>query len=319
MGFTVISSGPLTTVQDLGRIGYQHAGFQTSGVLDYRAAVLANLLVGNKKEEAVLEATLIGPMLEFDETNIIAITGGDFEPKINGELVNCYRALVVKEGDVLSFGMPKKGCRILIAFAGGMRVSKVMNSYSTNIRCMVGGYFGRALKAMDVIHFKSPVDSLVHMDRRNLGKEYEKKYNDTNQSILRVVLGMQEDSFTQEGKQTFFTEPYTVTNESDRMGCKLNGKPVTAKVKADIISDGVPFGGIQIPSSGQPIIMLRDRQTIGGYAKIGAVCFVDIPNLVQGKMGDEFRFKPISVRKAQRLYKREEREYHKLEKYFKNS
>lgn len=318
MGFTVISPGPLTTIQDLGRVGYQSVGFSTSGVLDYRAAVLANILVGNEKSEAVLEATLLGPMLEFQETNIIAITGGDFDAKINDQSVPCYQAILVKKGDILSFGMPQRGCRCYIAFAGGMDIIEVMKSRSTNIRCELGGYQGRKLRSMDEISFRAPKASLKNMEKRNLINEKKRITKHEEVKVLRVVLGMQKDYFSKEGIHTFLHETYTVTNESDRMGCKLSGAKIDVKESADIISDGVPLGGIQLPSSGQPIIMLNDRQTTGGYAKIGAVCFVDIPKIVQGKVGESFSFRSISVKKAQKLYKKEEQEYIKLVTYFEN-
>lgn len=314
MGFTVISPGPLTTIQDLGRNGFQNVGISTSGVLDYRAAVLGNLLVGNKKEEAVLEVTLMGPILEFKETNIIVITGGDFEAKINEKEVSSYQAILVNKGDTLSFGMPRNGCRCYIAFAGGMDISYVMESRSTNVRCEFGGFQGRKLKAMDEILFRAPRSKLNHMKDRNLYNEKERLIKREEVTTLRVVLGMQKEHFTKKGIHTFLNEIYKVTNESDRMGCKLSGKKIEVKERFDIISDGVPLGGIQVPPSGQPIIMLKDRQTTGGYVKIGAVCFVDISKIVQGRVGERFCFRCISVKEAQKLYKKEEREYQRLMK-----
>ena len=313
MGFTVISPGPLTTVQDLGRFGYQSIGFAPSGVMDYRAAVLANLLVGNSKEEAVLEATLLPPMLEFHTGNVIAITGGDFEAKLNEIPILPYQAISVKAGDTLQFGMPKNGCRCYIAFAGGMDIKKVMGSCSLNNRCQIGGIEGRKLKAMDQIGFKNPVPFLSYMKRRNLLEERKKALEGNTSKILRVVCGMQKDRITKEGIKTFFKAPYSVTNESDRMGYRLCGEKISVKEKADIVSDGIVLGAIQIPSSGQPIIMLCDRQTTGGYVKLGAVCFVDIAKIAQAKMGDVFHFQKISLRKAQKLYRKEEKEFEKLQ------
>lgn len=319
MGIKIINPGPLSTIQDLGRIGYQSAGFSTSGALDRRAAILANLLIGNPKEEAVIEATLIGPMIEFTKENVIAITGGDFNPTLNGASVPLYEAITVRAGDTLMFGMPRRGCRSYIAFAGGLNIPKIMNSKSTNIKCEIGGYQGRALKAMDEIDFSAPKSILSNMDKRRLPKEIEALENREQIVNIRVVLGLQSDYFSKEMLETFFYEHYIVTNESDRMGCKLDGKPIESKTSVDIISDGVPFGGIQIPSNGKPIIMLSDRQTTGGYAKIGTVLSVDISKLVQCQVGTRIRFQEISLKEAQRLYKKEQKEYLKINKRMGNA
>ncbi|MGL5312626.1 MAG: biotin-dependent carboxyltransferase family protein [Peptostreptococcaceae bacterium] len=304
MGILINESGLYTTIQDYGRIGYQEAGFSVCGAMDKRSLTIANLLVGNREDEACIEATLIGPKIEFTDINIIAITGGNLNPKINGKYVNMYEAIIVKRGDILSFTNAVSGARAYIAFAGGLDIENTMGSKSTNVKCNIGGYRGRNLKSGDCIGFISPKDYLPNFASRKLEIK-ENKMNEKNIS-LRVILGPQEDAFTKEGIETFFNSTYEVTKDFDRMGCRLDGPEIEHKESADIISDGIVLGSIQIPSHKKPIIMLTDRQTTGGYTKIGTVITIDIPKLAQAKVGDEIKFELINIEKAQKLYREEE-------------
>jgi len=298
MGVRILNSGLLTSIQDIGRIEYQKFGISPSGALDQMALKIANLLVNNPMGEAALEMTLMGAVIEFTASNVIAITGGNFSPTLNDSPVPLYTALAVKSGDTLAFGVAKTGCRSYIAFSGGLDVPVIMGSKSTNLKCKLGGYQGRPLKMGDEISFAAPVETLPGLSRRIV--PYYKR--EEKSITLRVVLGLQSDYFTEKGMNTFFGEEYTVTNRSDRMGCNLDGTAIECLSKTDIISDGIPFGGIQVPNGGKPIIMLSDRQTTGGYAKIATVISSDIPLLVQRKMGDKIRFKEISIEQAQRIY-----------------
>lgn len=310
MGIIIRKSGLFTTVQDYGRVGYQDSGFSVCGVMDKRSARIANMLVDNSRYEAVLEITLLGPTLEFTESNIISITGGNLMPKVNNKPVPMYEAILINAGDVLSFENAKSGSRAYLAFAGGLKIDKVMGSKSTDTRCKIGGFKGRTLKKGDYIEFESPKDYLPNFLSRKL-KYIEKEIKEVT---LRVVIGPQENYFTKKGIDTFFSEPYTVTNEFDRMGCRLDGAIIEHKSSADIISDGIALGAIQVPSHGKPIIMLSDRQTTGGYTKIGNIISVDIPKLVQRKTGDIVRFEAISLQKAQKLCRDEKIFFEKLRK-----
>lgn len=310
MGIEVLKSGLLTTVQDFGRAGYQKLGISPSGALDRRAMTLANLLVCNPAGEAVLELTLIGPELRFTADNFIAVTGGDLSPSLNGTPIDRYAAHPVKTGDVLSFGQAKSGCRAYLAFAGGLDLPAVMGSKSTNLKCGFGGYRGRKLQAGDVIGFAAPKKELPFFPLRTL-----EILSPGGTVTLRVVLGPQEDAFTEGGIRTFFGESYEVTPRFDRMGCALDGPTVEYREKADIISDGIPGGAVQIPASGKPIIMLADHQTTGGYIKIGTVASVDLPLLAQCKPGDSVRFEQISVGDAQKLLRKETKKLRKLNRY----
>ena len=295
MSITVLNPGLLTTVQDQGRIGYQQFGVSVSGVMDPRSASLANILVGNDEKEAVLECTMMGPHLQFDKANCIAITGGDLMPTLDGKPIPNYTAVKVEAGQVLKFTMPKTGCRAFIAFAGGLDIPEVMGSRSTYMKAKIGGVEGRKLVKGDVIGFRAPKAELKNMNFRSMASEFVPRKEYT----VRVVLGPQDDYFTDAGIETFLSQVYTVTAEFDRMGCRLEGAAIQHKDGGDIISDGIAFGAIQVPSSGQPIIMLGDRQTTGGYTKIANVISADFRILAQLKQGDKVRFEKVSVKAAQ--------------------
>lgn len=297
MGIRIIKAGMLTTVQDLGRTGYQSQGFGTSGVMDVRSFKIANLLLDNPENEAALEITLIGPKLEFTSETIISITGGDFQPTINGEPAPMYTALYMHRGDILSFGSARTGSRGYIAFSSYLDIPVEMGSRSTNIRSSLGGYKGRKLIDDDYLGFRIKRRYLPFF----LSRKLDLDEFDQEEATLRVVMGPQDDKFTKDGINTFLKEDFIVTSEFDRMGCRLDGPFIGYKTTSDIISDGITFGSIQVPSHGKPIILLSDRQTTGGYAKIATVASVDIPKLVQRKTDHKIKFKAITVTEAQNL------------------
>ena len=296
MSVKIIQPGALTTVQDLGRSGYQESGMQPCGVMDQRSYKIANTLVGNHSGEAVLELSLFGGSYQFDSPCILALTGADMSPSLNRKPCPMNRAVHIAAGDMLTFGFAKSGCRTYLAVSGGIDVPPVMGSRSTNLKCRIGGFYGRALQAGDVL----PVgrDDSGFEELKNLWYS-QPEYSD--HVTLRVVEGPQADYFTSSGLDTFYSEAYTVTQESDRMGCRLDGPAITSCHGSDIISDGIVFGSIQITSAGRPIILMADRQTTGGYAKIGTVCTADLPVIAQCQPGTVIHFKKISVEEAQKL------------------
>ena len=302
MAVKIVLPGAVMTVQDGGRYGYQEAGVQVSGAMDQMAFRNANYLVGNEETEAVLEVTLFGGTLEFTEDTITAITGADMEPVVDGDPVEMNCPLLIRKGQILTLGMTRQGCRTYLAFAGGIDVPLVMGSRSTNLKCAFGGYRGRALKAGDVLKLGKPKLSFDRVKkRRTKGIETEKIIE------VRAVPGPQQEYFTEAGEKAFYSGTYTITDQSDRMGYRLKGPLVESKNGTDIISDAIPLGAVQIPPSGQPIVLLADRQTTGGYAKIAVVCSFDIPKLVQGRPGDKVRFLKTDVKTAQKLYRKQER------------
>ena len=298
MGIRILKGGMLTTVQDLGRYGYQSQGFSVAGVMDIRSFKIANLLIDNPENEAVLEFTLIGPVLEFTSDTIIAITGGDFSPTINGKPAAMYTAIYMKKGDILKFGSARTGTRGYIAFSSYLQIPTVMGSRCTNLKSRIGGFKGRKLQDGDYINFRIKRRYLPFFLSRKLPPD---DFSD-DRATLRVVLGPQDDMFTKQGIHTFLHEEYIVTGDFDRMGCRLEGPFIASAGSSDIISDGIAFGAIQVPSHGKPIILLSDRQTTGGYPKIGAVIYADIPKLVQRKTDHRIRFEAVTIAEAQKIY-----------------
>lgn len=311
MGIVIETPGLMTTVQDAGRFGYQEFGVSPAGPLDQRAFALANILVGNQPGTEMLEITFSGPTIRFEEDNIIAITGGDFAVELNDKAIPMYRATAVRRGDVLKVGMVSGGCRGYIAFAGGLDVQVVMNSKATLMRNKMGGVAGRKLAAGDALGFIRPQVQLPNMANRFLVPEYYPKKDVT----LRVVVGPQDQEFSTKELRKFFWYSAEVTNEFDRMGCRLKvEEPLKHLKDGNIISDGISFGSIQVPTNGQPIIMLADRQSTGGYTKIGTVISVDLPKVAQSLPGYRFHFVQVSIQLAQQLYLRQVKELEELRK-----
>ena len=246
MSITILNPGMLTSVQDLGRIGYQQFGVSVSGVMDPRSASIANILVGNDESEAVLECTMMGPHIRFDAPNIIAITGGDLGATLDGQRIDTYRAIPVNAGQTLRFTMLRTGCRAFVAFAGGLDIPVVMGSRSTNMKAKIGGYQGRKLQKDDVIGFRAPKTDLKNLGLRHTSPEFMPRA----EYKLRIVLGPQDDAFTERGITTFLSSVYTLTPEFDRMGCRLDGELIEHVKSGDIISDGIAFGAVQVPSAG---------------------------------------------------------------------
>jgi len=292
------SAGLLTTIQDNGRFGYQRYGMPVSGAMDTFSLHLANALVGNKRDEACLETTLTGPDIVFKDSGAIAVTGADMNPFINGIPVLQYRTIEVKSGDRLSFGGLKNGFRSYIAFAGGIKVPVVMGSRSTYLRANLGGYDGRALKAGDELPLGDVTGKII---MKEISREKIPHYRSSQ--TVQIIPGPEVKLFELEGIRNFLTSEYKVTDQSDRMGYRLLGREIGhLSAKADIISAGVSFGTIQIPGNGQPIILMADRQTTGGYTRIANIVSVDLTLLAQLKPGDRIRFREISLENAQELF-----------------
>ena len=301
MGISVENGGILTTVQDEGRFGYQAYGVSTSGAMDSHAFHIANLLVGNKMTEGALEMTFMGPTLTFTCDNIIAVTGVDLMPMLDGQPMPMYQAVLVRKGQKLQFGGARNGCRGYIAFAGGLEIPEVMGSKSTLLRNNLGGVKGRKLEKGDTIAFTAPKTELSNMENRKVPADVYP----ADEVVLRVVLGPQDDEFTERGIRSFFWNSGVITDEFDRMGCRIEREPIEHKGDGNINTDGISLGSIQVPANGKPIIMLADRQSTGGYAKIGTVISVDLPKIAQSRPGQKVRFIQVSLELAQSLYIRE--------------
>jgi len=291
----IIQAGLLSTVQDAGRHGYQQYGMPVSGAMDAVSLQIANRLVGNAPDEACIETTLLGPEMEFLADAEVAVCGAECELWINGQFVELNRNHALKKGDVLKVGTARKGMRSYLAFAGGLDVPVVMGSKSTYLRGKLGGFKGRALKAGDEID----LGEARPFRQRSLRSNPICLPAEMNE--IRVIAGSEASAFTQTGLTTFLNETFSISPQSDRMGYRLTGPKVEHRSGADILSSGIANGTIQVPAHGEPIIMLADRQTVGGYTKIANVITVDLPLLGQMRPGNQLRFREIQTVEAQQL------------------
>lgn len=294
MVLKIINPGLFTTVQDLGRYGYESYGFTPAGVMDYESYYLVNALLGNDYTCAVLEMTLYGVTFEVTESTSMATAGAAMELTINETPFDIGISIDLIKGDIVKFGGVTEGARTYAAFSGGFALKQELGSYSTHTRSSMGGYKGRVLEKGDVL----PVTGKTV--NHNLSKINKKLPSDCE---IRFIPGQQYDRFDKEAVSVFCSSEYTVTKDSDRMGCRLDGPAVEAADSRDILSEPTQFGSIQVPKNGQPIVLLADRQTAGGYKKIGTVAKVDLPKIAQKKPGEKITFKEISAKEALVLYK----------------
>jgi antagonist of KipI len=301
--------GLLTTFQDLGRTGLQEFGVVVSGAMDEYALQIGNLLVGNDKGEAALEVTFMGPELKALEDVVVVICGGDLSPKVNGKKVSMWKSFKVKKGELLEFGKPIEGARSYICVAGGFDVPVVMGSKSTFLKAKIGGLNGRGLEKDDVLYGEGHVGVRTG---RSIHPQEIPSYN--KEMEIRVCLGPHLEAFHESSVETFLSSTYEVTPQSDRMGYRLKGPKIEHKTSADIISEAIPLGGIQVPADGSPILLMADRQTTGGYTRIATVITYDIPLLAQAQPGTKLRFREVSVEEAQALYVKRAKFFSVLEK-----
>ena len=299
----VLDGGLLTTVQDLGRYGYQRYGVPVAGALDQFALRVGNILVSNQEEDAGLEITLVGPGLRFLAETVVAITGADLDPQLDDEPVAMWQAFAVPQGGMLTFGGARDGMRAYLAVAGGIDVPQVLGSRSTYTRSRLGGIEGRALQSGDRLAAFME-ESVAQLEGRKLLQDQIPAYGHTHS--LRVVLGPQDDAFTQEGLQTFLSATYTITPQSDRVGYRHQGPEIQHKQGADIVSDGIPFGAVQVTGDGMPIVLLTDRGTTGGYTKIATIISVDLAEMAQAMPGDTISFSSVTVEEAYQALRQQE-------------
>lgn len=312
----ILNKGLFSTIQDKGRFGYQKFGVPAAGAMDKYALNVANLLVGNHRNKEAIEVTALGPTIKFHTANTFAVTGAPFpNMKLDGVSIENNRAYVAEAGSILELGACSSMFRGYIAFAGGLDVPEVMGSKSTYIKAGLGGVDGRTLQNGDKIPFTAPNAHLNNMIFRHVDNKYAPAYSSS--PVVRAMLGPQDNYFTQRGIDTFYSSEFVISKENDRMGYRLNGPEIERKpnTTGNIISDGIPLGAVQIPDK-NPIIMMTDRQTTGGYTKIAVVINVDIPLIAQLKTGDTIRFTPVYLGTAQRLYMERINYLRRLDKQF---
>ncbi|HGY12342.1 MAG TPA: biotin-dependent carboxyltransferase [Desulfobacterales bacterium] len=309
----ILAPGGYTTVQDKGRYGYQQMGVPISGVLDAFAFQVANILVGNCNNAAVLEITVMGPLIEILVHADIALTGAEMGMTINDQPVQEWRSIRVKPGDILTIQQVKSGCRAYLAISGGIDVPEVMGSCSTYVGGKIGGFHGRPLKKGDVLGCKN---AQLLTEQRRVTSDMIPEY--PSEIVIRAIPGPQ-DNFFDEGLNILFSSKFMVTAKADRMGYRLQGPAIQIKdnMPKSIISEPSMPGAIQIPADEQPIILLVE-QTMGGYAKIATVISSDLRWVAQTTPGDSIRFEKVNLELAHLLYIKEKKIIDTIQSIFSN-
>lgn len=295
----VIKGGACTLLQDQGRFGYQDMGITTGGALDEHAANWANRLLGNPITAPLLEITLGNTEFEADQHCILSLCGAEMGAQVNGRQIHNWSSFQLLPGDRLKLGWARSGCRAYLAIAGGFKVEPMFGSVATVVREGLGGLNGQALTVGDQLIGQvneRPETFFGHMVPWSFLPDYEEVPQ------LRVISGYQAESFSASDLQRFYTEPYHISANSDRMGFRLEGAALQPELKG-IASEGISYGAIQVPADGQPIILLKDRQTLGGYPKLGTLLPLDAFRLSQCRAGSKVRFQLIDLVEAQSLMK----------------
>jgi antagonist of KipI len=327
MSLEILKPGLLTTIQDTGRYGHQKEGIIVSGAMDTFALRVANLLVGNPQHQAALEITLTGPAIRFTEDQLISLTGADLSPAIDGERLKMWRPLFVRQGSTLVFNEPRSGCRTYLAVSGGFAIPEVMGSYATYLKAGIGGFKGRALQTGDLIPCQSatsngralfemaaaPAQGQGHVSTKwtpdpQLYPNYQAS------PTIRAIKGPEYELFSETAKEQIWTERFQVSVQSDRMGYRLQGVSLYLAEQAELISSAVTFGTVQVPPEGQPVVLMADHQTTGGYPRIAQVISADLPILAQVVPGQTIRLQEVSLEEAQQLYMSQEQHIEQLER-----
>ena len=292
----VIEPGLFTTVQDLGRPQAIGAGVPPGGAMDRFAHRAANLMVGNAEGDATLECTLTGPHLAVEHSCLVAITGADLDPRINGQAAPTWTGIFLGQGDHLSFGGRRSGGRAYIAVAGGIEADRWLGSASTNLMAARGGFHGRNLKAGDQVGTAREATRPA-VSGRHLVESLRPPYGD---HMLFAIPGPHVKRLDAEGRGALFGATFKVSREADRMGYRLDG-PRLATSGDELLSFGLAAGAVQVPQGGQPILLMADHQTAGGYPVVATVVSASMPVAAQLVPGDELRFQEVTLERARQM------------------
>ena len=315
----VIEPGLLTTVQDLGRAGFQNDGVSPGGAMDTFAMRVANLLVSNAEDAAGLEVTLRGPALRFEDDALIAVCGADLSPSIADLRLPGWQAIYAERGSVLNFGRRASGCRAYLAISGGIDVPEVLGSRSTYVRAGIGGLDGRPLAPGDRLPVGKPSEAAARvMAEASAGVGPlpfaltellmpRDVYEFYSAQRVRFIKGPHFELLSRSDRHLFVSQDFKVTPRSDRMGYRLDGATLGSAAVGDLVSTGVVRGTVQLPPGGEPIVLMAERQTTGGYLIAGVVATVDLPSVAQLRPGDSIRFTETSIEQARLSLLRRER------------
>ena len=301
----VRAPGLLTTVQDLGREGFGPMGVSASGAADPVALRIGNRLVGNPEGASGLEMTLLGGTFVFPERAVVALSGSDFGASLDDQPVEMWKSVEVRQGQTLRLGATRTGARCYLCVRGGIDVKLFLGSASTHLLSGLGGFEGRALRKGDVLRIGTASGSFRTFRKRRVAAKAVAQLQP--RKVLRATAGPQADWFSEEARKIFYTETYRVSEESNRMGLRLEGPAITSAAGGEMLSEGVCLGAVQIPSSGLPIILFVEQQTTGGYPKIANVISADFSSLGQLRPRDEVRFELVEIETARALLAEQEK------------
>lgn len=301
----VQAPGLLTTVQDLGREGFGSIGVSPSGAADPISLRLGNRLVGNVENAAGLEMTLLGGIFLFPHGAIVALTGSDFGATLDSAAVALETSFEVAPRQTLRLGPTRSGARCYLCVRGGVAVPPFLQSASTHILSGLGGFDGRPLREGDVLRIGSATSATNLFRKRTIAPQISERFS--SRKVLRVTPGPQVDWFSESSLRSFYEGAYRVGEQSNRMGLRLEGNPVAPRQAAEMITEGVSLGAVQVPAGGLPIILFVDQQTTGGYPKIANVISADLHHVGQLRPRDEIRFEPVTFETARSLLIKQER------------
>ncbi len=306
MSLLVQKPGILTTVQDLGRTGFRRFGVNPGGAMDRAAARLINILLGNHDNEALIEMHFPSAELHFEANAIFAVGGGDFSPELDGETIENWRPITAKKGNVLRFDGKESGNRAYLAVAGGFRLDKWLGSAGTNLAAQIGGIEGRKLDAGDRLGLGKKAGTNTSIVSARISASILPIYS--RFPTVRILAGSEFLSVDKRGRASLVNQDFSIQNNSNRMGFRLSGEPISLSKPMEMLSSAVSFGTIQLLPDGQLIVLMADHQTTGGYPRVGHVISRDLPLLAQLSAGDKVAFHLIEASEAEELALEFERE-----------
>lgn len=325
MSLQIIKAGILDTIQDAGRFGCQHLGINPSGAMDQYSMQVANMLVGNDPDEAVIEMHFPASVFLFIQPALISIVGADFSASINGEPVPLLHPVIVCKNDILHFHKPLKGARAYLAIAGGLAIEKWLNSFSTNLKAAAGGYLGRNLHKEDEIKFRQSAPKHNKDNYAVLPWQADTNWADETPNEIYALPGNEWNQLTTDSKENFTMGAFIITQQSDRMGYRLNSIPLHSLTKEELVSSAVSFGTVQLLPDGKLIVLMADHQTTGGYPRIAHVISAHQSKLAQMKAGDKIHFQLTDQQTAEEMLVKQHKHLlqlktackFKLQEYFK--
>jgi antagonist of KipI len=311
MSVHVLKPGLLTSVQDRGRHGYAALGVGAAGAMDEPALRLAHALVGNAEAAAALEITLLGPRLRLDADAIIALTGAPFDATLDGQPLAAWRAQRIAAGSVFDGGAARRGAHAYLAVAGGFASEPVLGSRSGDLNARIGPFDGRALRAGDELTIGNAAPYAAH-GRANWSLDPRPWFDPDPARPIRLIRGAHVAALDEASQAALFTAPFRIGAQSNRVGFRLEGLPLALATPLELISEAVAAGAVQLPSGGQPIVLMAEHPTTGGYPRIAHVAAIDLPRLAQRRAGDTLTFAPMELNDAQTRYLAHEREIERM-------